>query len=123
MVLSRLLSFACALLGALLLSAPAMAETRSLSQDWRFYRGDSQGAESPGYDDSGWREVAVPHDWSIMDKPDGTPPFEPEMTAGQDSGYLAGGIGWYRRHLTLPAAEAAQVVRLNFEAIYMDADV
>lgn len=122
--MSRLLSLACALVAALLLSsAPALAETRSLSQDWRFHKGDAQGAESLGFDDSGWREVAVPHDWSIMDKPDGTPPFEPDMTAGQDSGYLAGGIGWYRRRLSLTAGEAAQVVRLNFEAVYMDADV
>jgi beta-galactosidase len=118
------LSFACAVLAALLIAAaPAMAETRSLSQDWRFHRGEIHGAEAPGFDDGDWHEVAVPHDWSIMDKPDGSPPFEPDMTAGQDSGYLAGGIGWYRRQLTLTAAEAAQVVRLNFEAVYMDADV
>jgi beta-galactosidase len=124
MFVSRLLSLACAVLGALLLWAvPAAAETRSLSQDWRFHRGENPGAEAPGVDDSGWRVVAVPHDWSIMDKPDGSPPFEPDMTAGQDSGYLAGGIGWYRRHLTLTAAEAAKVLRLNFEAVYMDADV
>lgn len=121
--MSRLLSLVCAVLGTLFLSTPAMAESRSLSQDWLFHRGESQGAETPGFDDSGWREVAVPHDWSIMDKPDGGGPFESEMTAGQDSGYLAGGIGWYRRHLTLTAAEAAQVVRLTFEAVYMDADV
>jgi beta-galactosidase len=100
-----------------------MAETHSLSQDWRFHKGDAQGAESRDFDDAGWRSVAVPHDWSIMDKPDGAPPFEPGMTAGQDSGYLAGGIGWYRRHLTLTPDEAAKVVRLNFKAIYMDADV
>jgi beta-galactosidase len=122
----RLLTFACSILTALLLAttaAPAVAETRSLSQDWRFHRGESQGAESPAFDDSGWRGVVVPHDWSIMDKPDGSPPFDREAISGQDSGYLPGGIGWYRRHLTLTAAEAAQVVRLNFEAVYMDADV
>ena len=67
--------------------------------------------------------MVVPHDWSIMDKPDGSPPFDPKATAGQDSGYLPGGIGWYRRHLNLTAEEAAKVVRLNFEAVYMDADI
>jgi len=100
----------------------ALAETRSLSQDWLFQKGESKGAENPAFNDSGWRRVVVPHDWSIMDKPDGNP-FEPNMTAGQDSGYLAGGVGFYRRHLTLTEAEAAKVVRLNFEAIYMDADI
>jgi len=104
-------------------AAPGQAETRSLSQDWLFHKGESKGAERPVFDDKGWRKVAVPHDWSILDKADGSPPFEPNMVAGQDSGYLAGGVGWYRRHLTLTTAEAAKVVRLNFEAIYMDADV
>ena len=74
-------------------AGPGLAETRSLSQDWLFQKGDSKGAENPAFDDRGWRKVVVPHDWSIMDKADGDP-FEPNMTAGQDSGYLAGGVGW-----------------------------
>ena len=102
---------------------PALAESRSLSQGWLFSAGENEGAQEPAVDDSGWLSVAVPHDWSIMDKLDGTPPFDAEATAGQDSGYLSGGVGWYRRHLQLTAAEAAQVVRLNFEAIYMDAEI
>lgn len=122
--MSRLLSLACSFMAALwLAAAPAMAETRSLSQDWLFHRGESEGAERPGFDDRGWRSVAVPHDWSIMDEPDRSPPFDPDARAGQDSGYLPGGIGWYRKHLTLTPEEAARVVRLTFEAVYMDAEV
>jgi beta-galactosidase len=120
------MKLACSFLAAVAIwaaAAPAAAEMRSLSQEWLFRAGESKGAEAPALDDRGWRKVVVPHDWSIMDKPDGSPPFDPKMVAGQDSGYLAGGIGWYRRHLNLTAAEAAKVVRLNFEAIYMDADV
>jgi beta-galactosidase len=111
------------LLALALAVAPAWAETRSLSQDWLFHAGDVAGAEKPGFDDRKWRSVTVPHDWSIMDKADGSPPFDPNTPSGQDSGYLPGGIGWYRRHLTLSPAEAARVVRLNFEAVYMDADI
>jgi beta-galactosidase len=121
----RLLSLVCTFIAALSVSTatPALAETRSLSQGWLFEAGESKGAENPAFDDRGWRSVVVPHDWSIMDKPDGSPPFDPEAIAGQDSGYLPGGIGWYRRHLHLTAAEAASLVRLNFEAVYMDAYV
>lgn len=111
------------ILALFLTVVPAWAETRSLSQDWLFHAGEVAGAEKPGFDDRGWREVVVPHDWSIMDKADGSPPFDPNTPAGQDSGYLPGGIGWYRRHLMLSSAEAARVVRLNFEAVYMDADI
>ncbi|MGO4700758.1 glycoside hydrolase family 2 TIM barrel-domain containing protein [Dyella sp. 2RAB6] len=101
----------------------AAAEQRSLSQDWRFQRGDSKGAEAVAYDDRSWRQVSVPHDWSIEDKPDGSPPFDRDALSGQDSGYLPGGVGWYRRHLVLDARDVAQTVRVRFEAIYMDADV
>lgn len=101
----------------------AAAEQRSLSQDWRFSPGDSDGAEQPAYDDRSWRHVTVPHDWSIADKPDGSPPFDRDAKSGQDSGYLPGGIGWYRRHLVLDASEAARTVLIDFEAIYMDADL
>ena len=43
---------------------------------WRFLRGDAAGAEGPSFDDSGWRRVDLPHDWSLEDL---TPPAE---TAG-----------------------------------------
>ncbi|WP_242164930.1 glycoside hydrolase family 2 TIM barrel-domain containing protein [Lysobacter sp. M15] len=114
--------FAAALLMALAAS-PAWAEVRSLSQDWRFHAGHAAGAERAAFDDSSWHRVVVPHDFSIMDKPDGSPPFDRDAIAGQDSGYLPGGAGWYRRHLVLMPGEAARVVRLNFEAVYMDADI
>jgi beta-galactosidase len=121
---SRLLTIAGTFVAALFAwTGSAVAETRSLSQDWIFQKGEIKGAEQPAFNDRSWRKVVVPHDWSIMDKPDGSPPFEPRAIAGQDSGYLPGGIGWYRRHLNFTAAEAAKVVRLNFEAIYMDAEV
>jgi beta-galactosidase len=116
----RTLVAALAMWGA---ATPVSAEVRSLSQDWSFRAGEAEGAERAGFDDSGWRKVAVPHDWSIMDRPDGSPPFDPKATAGQDSGYLPGGTGWYRRHLILSDADAAKVVRLSFEAVYMDAEI
>ncbi len=106
-----------------LAASPAWAEVRSLSQDWRFHAGEAAGAQRSAFDDQAWHRVAVPHDFSIMDKPDGSPPFDANTISGQDSGYLPGGIGWYRRHLTLTAAEASRIVRLNFEAVYMDADI
>ena len=37
--------------------------------DWLFYKGDIAGAESLDFDDSGWRKIDLPHDWSIEDLP------------------------------------------------------
>ena len=111
-----------------LIAWQARAEIRNLSQDWRFHAGEAEGAGRSAFDDGSWLRVAVPHDFSIMDKarrndPARRTPFDPATPSGQDSGYLPGGIGWYRRHLPLTAEEASRIVLLNFEAVYMDAEI
>lgn len=40
-----------------------------LDSGWRFTRGEAPGAERPEFDDSGWRDVDLPHDWSVEDLP------------------------------------------------------
>ncbi|HUB91689.1 MAG TPA: glycoside hydrolase family 2 TIM barrel-domain containing protein [Dyella sp.] len=107
----------------LALALPLRAEQRNVSQDWLFHQGDVASASSAAYDDHAWHKVAVPHDWSIASKPDGSAPYDPNTPGGQNSGYLPGGIGWYRRHIAFSAADVSRIVRLNFEAIYMDADI
>jgi beta-galactosidase len=107
----------------LIAASPVSAEVRSLSQDWRFHAGEASGAERTAFDDQSWHRVTVPHDFSIMDKSDGQPPFDRDTPSGQDSGYLPGGTGWYRRDLVLSPTEVSRIVRLNFEAVYMDADI
>src|SRR5450830_1055628 len=103
---SRLLY--CLPLIAALLCPHASAEQRSLSQGWLFKAGAVPGAQQAAFDDKGWRHVTVPHDFSIMDKDDGAPPFDPRAIGGQDSGYLPGGQGWYRHRLDLSAVDAAR---------------
>jgi beta-galactosidase len=49
-------------------SAAARREV-SFDEGWRFFRGDVSGAQAPGFDDSRWRELDVPHDWRIEDLP------------------------------------------------------
>ena len=48
--------------------------------DWRFLRGDAPGAEQPAFNDSQWRVLDVPHDWSIEDLPS-TSSSAPEFEA------------------------------------------
>ena len=42
---------------------------QSFDEGWLFYRGDASGAEQVSFDDSNWRALDVPHDWSIEDLP------------------------------------------------------
>ena len=74
-------------------------------------------AASPGYDDSGWRAIHVPHDWSIELNP--TP--GPATTSG--TGFYQGGLGWYRKTFTLPPVLAGKRVAVEFDGVYMDAAV
>ncbi|GAA5483141.1 glycoside hydrolase family 2 TIM barrel-domain containing protein [Haloferula sargassicola] len=67
-----------------LLAASPAPRTSLFDADWKFHRGDVAGAEAAAFDDSGWRTLDVPHDWSIEDLPpkdDAVP--ELEAVAGE----------------------------------------
>lgn len=68
--------------------------TMRLEENWKFHLGEAEDAWYKGYDDSSWRDVVIPHDWSVEQ------PFSQEYSSG--TGYLAGGTGWYRVRFTLP---------------------
>ncbi|MCD8174116.1 MAG: DUF4982 domain-containing protein [Alistipes sp.] len=83
--------------------------------DWRFHLGDEQGAETPSFDDSGWRTLHLPHDFSIEQ------PFEQQ--AGGSMGYLPGGVGWYRKSFEVPADYRGKKVSVLFDGVYHRSDV
>jgi len=78
--------------------------------DWRFSKGDFATAMIPGYDDSRWREVTLPHDWSSEGR------FSAEFASG--NGYAPGGVGWYRKHFKLDPADTNKLVAVEFDGIY-----
>ena len=80
----------------------------SLNEGWRFHKGDAPGAETPGFDDGGWRALDVPHDWAIEG------PFDRKY--GPHQGALPyHGIGWYRKTFTLPLSARGRHVRVEFD--------
>lgn len=83
---------------------------------WRFHLGEALGAEAPAYDDSSWREVFVPHDWSI----EGDAPFTPDTPGKGAIGHVSGGIGWYRTRVKLDPTVRH---RLVFQGAYLEAQV
>jgi beta-galactosidase len=86
-----------------------------INEDWRFQKGDHEQAAAPDYDDSGWRELNLPHDWSVEG------PYNPDLASG--TGYLPGGIAWYRKTLNIPTGREGEKVYLYFEGVYRDAEV
>ncbi|MEV0906825.1 glycoside hydrolase family 2 TIM barrel-domain containing protein [Streptomyces hokutonensis] len=101
--------------------------TVALRDGWRFALVNPGGitdptgayadAAAPDYDDSAWREVAVPHDWSIEQ----TPTTGNGTTSG--TGFFPGGLGWYRIAFTLPPAFAGKRISVEFDGVYMDSYV
>ena len=49
---------------------------RLFDDGWLFFRGDIERGEAPGLDESSWRRVNLPHDWSIEDIPGTRSPFD-----------------------------------------------
>ena len=84
---------------------------------WSFHLGDDPDAWKKNYDDSAWRAVVVPHDWSVELG------FSPSCSSG--TGYLPGGVGWYRAHVSREGLDQAEGerVRLVFHGVYKNADV
>ena len=101
--------------------------------DWLFYKGEAADIEKPDFNDTGWRKLDLPHDWSIEDldlppenfenidpKPIG--PFSPESPGNISTGYTIGGIGWYRKHFKIQSQDVDHIVRIMFDGVYMNAD-
>lgn len=88
-----------------------------IDHGWRFAPGDNAGADVMQYDDAAWRIVDLPHDWSIEGRPERNAP------SGNDGGYYATGIGWYRKTFHLPASAAGRKLWLYFEGVYERSDV
>lgn len=92
-------------------------ERSSWNDDWKFALSDSvQDYSSPDSDDSTWRILSLPHDWSI----EGDFSLDNPSTPG---GALPGGIGWYRKTFTLPETDRGKVVYVDFDGVYRNSEV
>ena len=99
------------------------SQTILFDDDWRFHRGGAQGAEAPGFDDSKWRGVDLPHDWSIEDMPGTQSPFDQDAIGQVSTGFTTGGTGWYRKTFTVPADQKDKRICIQFDGVYMNANV
>ncbi len=95
----------------------------SFDTGWKFHKGVLSGAEASDFDISGWREVDLPHDWSIEDIPGINSPFDTASIGARGTGYAVGGTGWYAKEFTLDKSHAGKRVDILFEGVYMDSDV
>src|SRR5664279_2285707 len=116
--------------------------TTSFDDGWLFLRGDASGAQELAFDASAWRKVDLPHDWSIEDLPahsatngsgaiwddcncpESIGPFSRMHSEGKGAtGWVVGGIGWYRKSFDTPAMAKGGRAILLFDGIYRNSEV
>lgn len=103
------------LLVPVLLPAQGVRQQVLFNTDWKFQKGDQPGAAQTAFNDAGWRSLTLPHDWSVEG------PFSKEWASG--TGYLPGGIGWYRKTFTVPPQMAGKQLYIYFDGVYKNSEV
>ena len=111
-----------ALASFILCSVGTMAQAgnereQCINEQWKFLLGDTVTASRPDFDDSGWRTLDLPHDWSIEGAP------LAENPSGNDGGYYPAGIGWYRKTFHCGENDLNLLTSAYFEGVYMNAQV
>ncbi|HLP76406.1 MAG TPA: glycoside hydrolase family 2 TIM barrel-domain containing protein, partial [Candidatus Paceibacterota bacterium] len=81
----------------------------------QFHLGDVSGAQQPALDVSAWRRIDLPHDWSAEG--------EFSQTNASCTGFLPGGIGWYRKSFESDASWRGRKVFVAFDGVYRNSEV
>ena len=112
---NRLILMAALLTTALMTQA---RERKNFDAGWRFILADSAQMATQTYNDTHWRTLDLPHDWAIEGD------FYASNPSGAGGGALPGGIGWYRKHLSLDRkAMPGNRYFIEFDGVYMNSTV
>ena len=129
--------FLCAALGAVCYFAFLQAQVRTeqtFEKGWKFTREDNAEFANPGYNDSKWQNVTVPHDWAIYgpfsinnDKQEMAITQDGQTEAMEHAGRTGGlpfvGTGWYRLNFDAPGFEKGKKATLIFDGAMSHARV
>jgi len=109
-----------ALLLVAVISACSKPEPRvrtSFNEGWKFSLAAGGEEWQGSVDDSGWRLLDLPHDWSIEGE------FSDTNRASPGGGALPGGIGWYRKTFRVSDSEKNKLIYIEFDGVYKNSDV
>ncbi len=86
-----------------------------LDTNWYFHLGDLENAYEKNYADTNWRQVTLPHDWSVE--------YPKDRSLSSGTGYVIGGTAWYRKHFTLSSGAKGKKYFLCFDGVYKNSQV
>jgi beta-galactosidase len=87
------------------------------NKGWKFFLGNDTNAIHRDFNDSKWRKLDLPHDWSIEGD------FSETNPATTQGGALPGGIGWYRKMFVMPSKAYDKNVFIEFDGVYRNSEV
>ncbi len=102
------------------LSAIAQSNPRQVvdfNKAWKFHLGAAETAKNSAFNDTKWRSLNLPHDWSIEGS------FSKEHPATPGGGALPGGMGWYRKTFQIPVSSKGKLTFIDFEGVYRNSEV
>lgn len=111
----RLFFTAIVLLPVIVLAQPRT--TVSFNKDWKFFLGNDSIAIQSNYNDAGWRNLTLPHDWSIEGS------FDENHSTTYNQAALPAGIGWYRKTFTVPASAKEKKIYIHFDGVHRNSSV
>lgn len=94
---------------------PQFGKASLFNDNWRFSLSDIKNGALPDFNDKKWKQVYLPHDWSV----EGV--YSPDKASA--TGYLPGGIGWYHKTFTVPDQEKGNKIYIYFEGVYNQSEV
>jgi hypothetical protein len=97
------------------LAAQGFGNQQLFNDGWSFHLGDIQYGGRENVDVSQWEKVTLPHDWTVLQT------ASPQYAAC--TGFLPGGIGWYRKDFVVPADKKGEKVYIYFEGVYNNSEV
>lgn len=134
------------ILAACLPTAHAQRETSLINDGWTFHLGDgasmerdfghgteyftylskavgqNAGPANPTFNDSAWQRVCLPHDW-VVDLPYAAEASHSHGYKQVGWRYPQNNIGWYRRHVVIPAEDEGRDISVVFDGIFRNAQV
>ncbi|MDH7513047.1 MAG: beta galactosidase jelly roll domain-containing protein [Clostridiales bacterium] len=104
-------------LGSCTSSPSKIRQIEDFGKNWKFHLGDVANGQEPGLDDSQWRGLGLPHDWSIEGE------FSKDHPATPAGGALPGGVAWYRKTFIVPESHQEKLVFIEFDGVYRNSEV
>lgn len=98
-----------------LFAQAGFGQAEKINRNWKFILQKTDDEKQIDLDKRKWKDIDLPHDWSVRQQ------LSPTLASA--TGYLPGGIGWYRKQLFVSDEQKGKKVYLYFEGVYNRSEV